>query len=83
MSADDGRIPSAVRKSIEPLAAWYRLNKPGVTRMVITSDDYDRLANALPATLRRNDFTVVSGKFYWGGFELVRKEAKEPAVARS
>jgi hypothetical protein len=82
MSADDGRIPSAVRKSIEPLAKFYREHKPGVTRMVITSDDYDRLEKAAHATLRRNDFTVVAGKFYWGGFELVRKEAKEPPVTR-
>lgn len=73
MSADDGRAPSAVRKSIEPLAAWYRVNKPGVTRMVITADDYDRLARAQKATLARNAISKRGDQYFWHEFELVRK----------
>jgi hypothetical protein len=73
MSAEDGRIPSALRKSIEPLAEWYRVNKPTVLRMVISQDDFDRLKGASKATLARNNFRCVGGNFYWNEFELARK----------
>jgi hypothetical protein len=73
MSAEDGRSPSVVRKSIEPLAEWYRANKPTVKRMVISQDDYDRLKGATKSTLDRNNFRCVGGNFYWNEFELARK----------
>ncbi len=74
MSETNGRNPAAIRKSLEVLGAWYRLHKPGVTRMVVAQDDFDRLTNAAPATLIRNGFKAVKGVgIYWSEFELVRK----------
>lgn len=73
MSADAGRTPSAVRKSMEPLAAWYRQNKPEVKRLVIDIDDYLRLSDATNATLIRNGFRRVGSSLWWNEFEVVRK----------
>jgi hypothetical protein len=73
MSAEDGRSPSVVRKSIEPLAEWYRANKPAVKRMVISQDDYDRLKAATKSTLDRTHFRKIGDGFHWREFELVRK----------
>jgi hypothetical protein len=73
MSAEDGRNPAAVRKSIEPLAEWYRANKPDVKRIVVSQADFDRLAAATKATLDRNHFRKIGDGFHWREFELARK----------
>ena len=73
MNETEGRAPSVVRKSIEPLAEWYRANKPDVKRLVISQDDYDRLMGASKSTLTRNSFTLLNGELRWKDFQVVRK----------
>jgi hypothetical protein len=73
MSEQEGRAPSAIRKSIEPLASWYRSNKPAVKRLVVSQEDYDRLSKATKSTLDRNSFTKIKDVIWWKEFEVVRK----------
>ena len=73
-NAEEGRAPSAVRKSLEPLCEWYRANKPNVKRVAVMPVDYDRLLAASRATLDRNGFSKVGDSIYYQSFELYRKE---------
>ncbi len=73
----EGRSPSAIAKSIEPLAAWYRRFKPEVKRLVVSHDDFARLMESTKKTLDRNGFAleIVSEVVHirWKEFRIVRK----------